>query len=123
MADPKRILIAEDQDDLRGILRIFLEKEGYSVLEARDGREALQTLSENRVDLVLSDVMMPMIDGYHLAREIHETFGENAPKIILITSRDTAKENPIALMAGADAFVQKPFKMDHIAKTIVEVLK
>jgi len=119
----KRILVAEDQEDLLTLLEIFLKNLKFDVLTAPDGRAALQILKQKKVDLILSDVMMPMIDGYHLAQEVHETYPDTAPKIILMSSRDVAKERSIAMMAGADLFLQKPFSMESLRESIESLLK
>ena len=118
MADRKRILIADDDPDLLELLRMDLSFQGYEVFTAADGREALAVAQKETLDLVLLDVMMPYIDGYHVAYEISGKMGPNAPKIIIITSRDTVREKGIAMMSGAAMIIQKPFGMAELHKTL-----
>ena len=92
MADRKRILIADDDPDLRELLKMDLDSQGYEVLTAADGKDALQIALAEKLDLILLDVMMPFIDGYHVAHEITDKLGEKAPYIIIITSRDLGRE-------------------------------
>lgn len=123
MADRKRVLVADDDPDLRDLLILELQHKGFEVLVAEDGKQAIETLSREKADLVVMDIMMPNIDGYHAANEICSRLGADAPKIILMTSRDTEKEKGVALMSGANAFLQKPFTMEDLYKTIDSVLK
>jgi len=121
MADRKRILIADDDPDLLELLRMDLSFQGYEVFTAADGREALAVAQKETLDLVMLDVMMPYIDGYHVAYEISGTMGPNAPKIIIITSRDTVREKGVAMMSGAAMIIQKPFGMAELHKTLEEI--
>ncbi len=122
MADRKRILVADDDPDLIDLLELDLTSEGYEVLTAVNGKDALQMAMGNKVDLVLLDVMMPYIDGYHVAYELTNKLGANCPKIVIITSRDTTREKGIALMSGAHEVLQKPFEMATLHETIKSIL-
>jgi DNA-binding response OmpR family regulator len=125
MADRKhRILIADDDPDLLELLKMDLSFQEYDILTAVNGKEALEfATKEEGLDLVLLDVMMPYIDGYHVASEICSKMGSNAPKIMIMTSRDTNREKGIALMSGAIAVLQKPFGMAELHKKIKEILE
>ena len=79
MAD--RILIADDEPDIRGVLALYLENAGYEVLEAADGGAALEMLLKERIDLCLLDIMMPVLDGYHVLKRIRET--SEVPVIVI----------------------------------------
>src|SRR5689334_141968 len=109
MADRKRILIADDDPDLLDLLKMDLSFLGYDIQTATNGREAIDIATKNIFDLILLDVMMPFVDGYHVASEITEKLGDKAPKIAIMTSRDTVREKGIALLSGAITVVQKPF--------------
>ncbi|MBI5623672.1 MAG: response regulator [Elusimicrobia bacterium] len=122
MADRKRILIADDDPDLVDLLKLDLTNQGYDILVAMNGKEALQMAMGEKVDLVLLDVMMPYIDGYHVAYEVTSKLGSGAPLIILMTSRDTTREKGIAIMSGAAEVLQKPFEMESLHKKIAEIL-
>ena len=124
MADRKRrILIADDDPDLLELLKMDLSFQEYEVLPAVNGKEALEMATlEEGLDLILLDVMMPYIDGYHVASEICSKMGANAPKIMIMTSRDTNREKGIALMSGAVSVLQKPFGMAELHNKIKEIL-
>ena len=122
MADRKRILIADDDPDLLELLRMDLTYQGYEVLTAADGKAALQIATSQQLDLCLLDVMMPYIDGYHVASELSQKMGKNVPKIMIMTSRDTVREKGIAMMSGAVSILQKPFEMKVLHDRIKELL-
>ena len=82
MAGKKRILVADDDPDLLDLLAMDLGFQGYDVLTAANGKDALQTALSEQLDLVLLDVMMPYIDGYHVAYELTNKLGAKAPRIV-----------------------------------------
>ena len=122
MADRKRILIADDDPDLVELMRIELSNQGYEIFSAINGQEALDAIRSIKPHLALLDVMMPKMDGYHVAYEATSQLGSQAPKIIIITSRDTVREKGVATMSGASAIVQKPFTMGELRKTVARIL-
>ncbi|MFI5346161.1 MAG: response regulator transcription factor [Elusimicrobiota bacterium] len=122
MADSKRILVADDDPDLLDLLKMDLGFQGYEVHVAANGKDALQIAMTQPFDLVLLDVMMPYIDGYHVAYELTNKLGAKAPRIMIMTSRDTVKEKGIALMSGAAEVLQKPFEMAKLHDRIAAVL-
>jgi DNA-binding response OmpR family regulator len=122
MADKKRILVADDDPDLLDLLKMDLGFQGYEVLAAANGKDALQMAMAERLDLVLLDVMMPYIDGYHVAYELTNKLGTKAPRIVIMTSRDTVKEKGIALMSGAMEVLQKPFEMAKLHERLAAIL-
>ncbi|OGR90541.1 MAG: hypothetical protein A2V88_17390 [Elusimicrobia bacterium RBG_16_66_12] len=122
MADRKRILVADDDPDLLDLLKMDLGFQGYEVLAAANGKDALQLAMNEQLDLVLLDVMMPYIDGYHVAYELTNKLGSKAPRILIMTSRDTVKEKGIALMSGATEVLQKPFEMAKLHERIANIL-
>lgn len=119
---PLKVLLVDDDPVLLETLKTELERQGHAVTTAGNGRDALRLATESRYDLVLLDVMIPYMDGYHVAREIGLRLAENAPKVILITARDTERERGVALMSGADAALQKPFDLDALRRVMAEVL-
>lgn len=121
MADRKRILVADDDPDILELMKMDLGLQGYDITVATNGKDALQMVLTEKFDLVLLDVMMPYIDGYHVAYEITSKLGANSPRIIIITSRDTVREKGIALMSGAHEVFQKPFELDKLHEKINEV--
>ena len=122
MESGKRILIADDDPDLIDLLESYFRRAGHEVTARVNGRDALQAAEAEKFDLVLLDVMMPYIDGYHVASEISSRLGTEAPKIIIMTSRDTASEKGIALLSGANDVVQKPFSLEDIESKVKAAL-
>ena len=122
MADKRRILVADDDPDLLDLLKMDLGFQGYEVLVAANGKDALQMAMTETLDLVLLDVMMPYIDGYHVAYELTNKLGAKAPRIMIMTSRDTVKEKGIALMSGAMEVIQKPFEMTKLHERVSDLL-
>lgn len=124
MADEtkKRILIADDDPDLLDFLKMDLGFQGYEVVAASNGKDALHYATNEKIDLILLDVMMPYIDGYHVAYEITNKLGGGAPCIVIMTSRDTQREKGIAVMSGATEVIQKPFEMNAFHAKIAELI-
>ena len=101
-----KILIADDEAEIRNVLHLYLEKDGYEVYEAADGIQAMEVLQKEKIDLAILDIMMPGIDGYRVLRNIRED--NNIPVIILSAqSSDSAKI--LGLDLGADDYITKPF--------------
>jgi len=121
MENKLKILIADDEMDIVELLKTFLSSQGYNCECASDGKETLAKIKENKYDIVLLDVMMPYIDGYHIAYEVNEM--PDPPIIIIITSRDIQFEKNIAKMNGVYDIVQKPFTLDLILNTISKAIK
>jgi len=118
MADKKRILIADDDTDLNEMLYHFLSSQNYEIVSVYNGKDAISKVQSEKFDIILLDVMMPYIDGYHVAYEITNSLSENIPKIIIMTSRDIASEKGIANLSGASDTLQKPFELDELLSKI-----
>lgn len=119
----KKVLIADNDEEFRSLLAFFLGKMGLQVVLVTNGREAIEEAVKGDFDLVMLDVMMPEVDGYHTAIEITEKMGSSRPKILIMTSRDLKTENGIAIMSGADATLQKPCKLSEIKERIESILQ
>jgi len=100
------ILICDDDLDIAAALRIYLAPEGYGIFEAHSGREALQAVEENDIQLVLMDIMMPGMDGLSATAKLRET--RNIP-IILLTAKSEDTDKVLGLGVGADDYITKPF--------------
>lgn len=100
------ILICDDDHDIVSALKIYLSAEGYGVLEAYNGREALEVIGANNVDLVLMDIMMPVMDGVTATARIRER--SNVP-VILLTAKSEDSDKVLGLNVGADDYITKPF--------------
>lgn len=101
-----QILIADDEKEIRELLRLYLENEKYQVIEAKDGQEAFELLHQNKIDLCVLDIMMPKMDGYHLLRELRKE--SNIP-VIILSAKDADSEKILGLNLGADDYIAKPF--------------
>lgn len=101
-----KILIADDEAEIRDVLRLYLEKDGYDVTEAADGVEAMEKLRKESPDLAILDIMMPGLDGYRVLRNIREN--NNIP-VIMLSAKDTDADKILGLDMGADDYITKPF--------------
>lgn len=101
-----KILIADDEAEIRDVLRLYLEKDGYDVVEAADGVETMDKLRSEKPDLVILDIMMPGLDGYRVLRNIRES--NNIP-VIMLSAKDTDADIILGLDLGADDYIAKPF--------------
>ena len=118
----RRILVVEDQEDNRMILRDLLHSAGYQVLEAADGAEGVRMAQAERPDLILMDIQMPGVDGYEATRLIKRERGLAAIPIIAVTSYALAGDDEKARAAGCDDYVTKPFSPRALLAKVVEWL-
>lgn len=100
------ILVADDEKEIRELLRLYLENENYNVVEAEDGQQALDVLHRQKIDLCILDIMMPKIDGYHVLRELRK---ENNIPVMILSAKDADSEKILGLNLGADDYMAKPF--------------
>lgn len=104
------ILVCDDEKDIVAALKIYLTTEGYGVIEAYNGKEALEKLAENEVHLVLLDIMMPEMDGISTMVEIRRV--SNVP-VILLTAKSEDTDKVLGLNVGADDYITKPFNVEY----------
>ncbi len=116
-----KILIAEDDTNIRLGLSDLLEAEGYECIEAKDGEIALSLFNQHQPDLVLLDIMMPKLDGYSVCRKIRQT-DENIP-IIFITAKSEEIDQVLGLELGADDYIKKPFGTREVIARIRAVTR
>jgi two-component system cell cycle response regulator DivK len=113
----KRILVVEDQEDNRRIVRDLLKSVGFEMLEATTGEEGIRLAETGRPDLILMDIQMPVLDGYEATRRIKATAELRHIPIIVVTSYALSGDDAKARAAGADGYVAKPFSpRDLLAK-------
>ena len=115
---PPRILVVEDVPVMLEVLRMRLEAEGYTVVAARDGVEALELARQHAPDLVLLDLMLPRLPGERVCRELRADPRTRAVPIIVVSARVGETERLRALAAGADAFLAKPYDAAQLAGEI-----
>ena len=115
------ILLADDEEELLELVRFSLDAAGYQVTAVKNGKLALEEARKKRFDVVVMDVMMPMMDGYHAAAEIN--LDPDAPPILLLTSRDFDQDQAAIKGSGAAAFLSKPFEVPELLQTIRGLLE
>ncbi len=113
----KCILVVEDQEDNRQILRDLLGNAGYELTEAENGEEAIAAVARRRPDLILMDIQLPVMDGYEATRRIRSNTDLSSAPIIAVTSYALAGDEDKALAAGCNGYVSKPYSpRDLLAK-------
>jgi DNA-binding response OmpR family regulator len=115
-----RILVVDDDDDIRGLVRALLERAGHDVIDAPDGRAGLRELYAGSPDLVILDVAMPGLDGWATLERIREV--SDVP-VLILTARDAELERVRGLRAGADDYVVKPFGRQELAARVDVLLR
>jgi DNA-binding response OmpR family regulator len=115
-----RVLIADDEEDLRLILRTNLEAEGFEVLTASNGQEALEVIEKEKPDVVLLDVMMPVMDGWEVLTKLASDPTEPT-RVMLVTAKAATVDRLQGWELGADDYLTKPFDLDVLIKRIREV--
>ena len=110
--DRKKVLIVEDEKNIVDILRFNLQKEGYTTLEAYDGKAGLELALGENPDLILLDLMLPVMNGFEVCRTIRDK-GLNTP-VLIITARETEQDKILGLELGADDYITKPFSIREL---------
>ncbi|MEJ7588862.1 MAG: response regulator [Ferruginibacter sp.] len=115
------ILLVDDNEDILEFLERILSPK-YMILKAEDGREAIKILETEAVQLVVSDVMMPVLDGFELCKIIKSNFEYSHIPVILLTAKNTIQSKVEGLELGADAYIEKPFSKEHLQAQIASLL-
>ncbi|MGC6768854.1 response regulator transcription factor [Enterococcus sp. LJL128] len=115
------VLIAEDDKNIRTLMAATLVQDGYQIMEAANGKDALAILEEHAVDLLVADVMMPVLDGYQLVAAIRKE-NERLP-IILVTAKGTPEDKKNGFLAGIDDYLVKPIDFDELLLRIKALLR
>src|ERR1700683_3846786 len=121
LPERKQVLIVDDEPNLRKILSAQLSRDGYEVMTAEDGEQGLALLKEHHIDLVVSDLKMPKVDGMTLLRKA--LIEDPELPVILITAHGTIDTAVEALKAGAFDFVTKPFDKDEVRQIVAKALR
>ena len=116
----KKILIVEDEANIRELLRLYLEREGYTVLEAENGVEGIKKWKSDKPDMLLLDVMMPVMDGWEVCREIR---AESDVPIIMLTAKGETADRVSGLEMGADDYIVKPLEMPEVIARVRAVFR
>jgi DNA-binding response OmpR family regulator len=115
-----KILVVDDEQEIAGIIRAYLERDGYQVILAHDGRNALQLVRRESPDLMVLDLMLPLISGWDVCRSVRKE--SNLP-IIMLTARDEVSDKIVGLELGADDYVTKPFDPKELVSRVKAVLR
>ena len=115
-----KILIADDESRIRKLVNDFLSREGYEIIEANDGKEALDVFYDKNPDLVILDVMMPKFTGLEVCKEIRESSGV---PIIILTAKDTESDELSGFSSGADEYISKPFSPKILVARVTALLR
>jgi two-component system, cell cycle response regulator DivK len=118
----KRILVVEDQEDNRRIIRDLLTSAGFELIEAVDGEAGVRLAEAERPDLILMDIQLPVLDGHEATRQIKQNPGLRHIPIIVVTSYALSGDDAKAMAAGADAYVAKPFSPRQLLAAIRQLL-
>ncbi len=120
MADSKRVLVVDDEERIRRLIRMYLERDELEVEEAEDGAEALEMALENEYDVILLDIMMPEMDGIEVCEKIREK--KNTP-IIMLTAKGEESNRVQGFEVGADDYIVKPFSPREVVLRVKAVLR
>jgi DNA-binding response OmpR family regulator len=118
----QKILVADDEPNIVISLEYLLKREGYTVLIARDGQEALETIAREQPDLVLLDVMMPKKTGFEVCQSVRASDKLQATKILMLTARGRDTDVTKGLALGADAYITKPFSTRELVQKVAQML-
>jgi len=121
MTNGKKVLLVDDEAQLALAIKIRLQSRGYQVVTATDGKQALELIPKEKPDLVILDVVMPVMDGYFCLREINQRFGRGKYPIVILTARDRMKE--LFELEGIEDYVVKPFDHEDLLVRIERVFK
>jgi DNA-binding response OmpR family regulator len=120
MPDSSTILLVDDEDSIQTLLTYPLERDGYRVVQARDGEEALRVFRAQEIDLVVLDLMLPRVDGLEVCRRIR---AESTVPIVMLTARDDELDTVLGLELGADDYITKPFSIREFRSRVKALLR
>ena len=115
-----KILIVDDEKEIRELLEIYLQNEGYNVIKASDGKEALDIFNNEEIDLLVLDVMMPNMDGLEVCKRIRES--KNVP-ILMLSAKSEDMDKIQGIMTGADDYMTKPFNSLELVVRVKALLR
>ena len=122
-APPQRVLVVDDEPDITGLVSYHLAKAGYRVMTVADGREALQLARDQRPDLVVLDLMLPVVSGYDVLAELRKREETRDVGVILLTARKEQADRIKGLSLGADDYLAKPFSPQELVLRVRAVLR
>src|SRR3954466_876100 len=120
MPDASTILLVDDEDSVQKLLTYPLERDGFRVVQARDGEEALRKFGDEPVDLVVLDLMLPRLDGLEVCKRLR---AQSTVPIIMLTARDDELDKVLGLELGADDYITKPFSIREFRSRVRALLR
>src|SRR5207237_337665 len=120
MAESSTILLVHDEETVRKVLTFPLERDGYQVVQAADGEEALARFGDQPVDLVVLDIMLPKLDGLEVCKQLRS---HSSVPIIMLTARDDELDKVVGLELGADDYITKPFSIREFRSRVRALLR
>ena len=115
-----KILVVDDDNNICELLRLYLEKEGYTVVIANNGKQAIKVFKDEKPELILLDIMLPELDGWQVCREIRK---ESECPIIMLSAKGEVFDKVLGLELGADDYIVKPFEAKEVVARIKAVLR
>jgi DNA-binding response OmpR family regulator len=115
------VLVVDDEPDLSWVMRFNLEVEGYRTFAAADGRTALHLLRQQHPEVMILDVMMPVMDGWSVLEELNGTEDAERPRVVVVSARTSPEDRQRATTLGVDAFIPKPFELDDLLEVVGEL--
>jgi len=120
--EKKKILVVEDEESLLKLESILFASKGYAVTGVRDGKSALESLAGDRPDLVVLDIMLPDLDGFEICRSIKDNPETRFLPVIMLTAKKSSQDIERGRLAGADAYITKPFKSAKVLQVIAGLI-
>lgn len=118
-----KILVADDEKDIRRLISFVLQKNGYNVVEAVNGAQAIQIAKTENPDIVLLDVMMPQVDGFEVCRQLRSNPATNKTPILMLSAKSQSSDIMDALLLGAAYYLVKPFTPKDLLEKVSELAK
>ncbi|NQU44128.1 response regulator [bacterium] len=123
MSEKIRILVADDEEDIKIVLKMYLETVGYDVITAYDGLDTMERVKEEKPDLVLLDIMMPVIDGIEVLRQMKADEETRHIPVVMLTAASRSEMLAKAMKAGAVDYIAKPFEPEQVQEAIDKALQ
>ena len=122
-ATPPLVLIAEDDEDIRLMMKTLLEMKGYRTAEAANGQEAVETAARERPDLILVDLQLPRLNGFAVTRFVRQHDELRRVPVVVVSGHDPARHLNLARAAGCNAYIQKPIDFDQLDGVLAGLLQ
>jgi DNA-binding response OmpR family regulator len=123
MADRQKILLADDEPDIRLVLKRYLELDGYEVVTGCDGKEALEKACAGKYDLLILDVMMPYMNGWEVCKKLKSDPKTKGVPVIILTAKSQSIDSLMSYECGADEYSTKPFEYPELSKIIKKLIE